>query len=221
MSEKGTSPGGAKDAGGGKATNADFITLARVVKTQGRHGEVAAEVHSDIPDRFAAGMKLLALTRENARRELEIESLWPHKGLLVLKLTGVDSMSDAETLIGSELQVPRAERAELEAGWTYVSDLVGSTVFDRGKEIGRIEDVQFGAGEAPLLIVVGTTPGGEVTKYDVPFAEAYLEKVDAAGREVRLNLPQGMLEVNAPLTQEEKERQAGVNRARSKPRQGK
>ena len=77
--------------------NDEFITLARVVKTQGRHGEVAAEVHSDIPDRFTEGMKLLALERLRRRRELEVEELWPHKGLLVLKFRGIDSISDAET----------------------------------------------------------------------------------------------------------------------------
>jgi 16S rRNA processing protein RimM len=179
----------------------EFITLARVVKTQGRHGEVAAEVHSDVPNRFAEGMKLSALSKSgDSRREVEIEDLWPHKGLLVLKLAGIDSISDAETLIGSELQVPRTERAQLERGWNYVSDLVGCTVFDHGIEIGRIEDVQLGAGEAPLLIVAGT--GGK--NYDVPFAEAYLESVDLPQRQVRMKLPDGMLEINAPMTAEEK-----------------
>jgi 16S rRNA processing protein RimM len=189
----------------------EFITLARVVKTQGRHGEVAAEFHSDVPDRFAEGMKLFALSKSgDSRREVEIESLWPHKGLLVLKFVGVDSMSDAETLIGSELQVPRTERAELEQGWNYVSDLVGCTVFDHGNEIGRIEDVQFGTGEAPLLIVTGA--GGK--KCDVPFAEAYLEGVDLPQRQVRMTLPDGMLEINAPLTAEEKSQSS--NRRREK-----
>jgi 16S rRNA processing protein RimM len=92
----------------------EFITLARVVKTQGRYGEVAVEVHSDVPERFTKGMKLLALgNAESARRELEVESFWPHKGWLVLRFRGVESISDAEPLIGSELQVPRAERAQL------------------------------------------------------------------------------------------------------------
>jgi 16S rRNA processing protein RimM len=148
----------------------EFVTLARVVKTQGRHGEVAAEVHSDVPDRFVLGIKLLALGKAgDVRREVEVEDLWPHKGLLVLKFRGVETISDAEELIGSELQVPRTERAELEQGWNYLSDLAGCTVLDHGREIGRIEDVQFGAGEAPLLIV-----SAEGKKYDVPFAEAYL-----------------------------------------------
>ena len=185
------------------AANADFTTLARVIRTQGRHGEVAAEVHSDVQDRFAVGMNLLALGKDDKRRALKVEDLWPHKGLLVLKFAGVDSMNDAEALIGNELQVPRSERAELEPGWTFVSDLVGCTLFDQGREIGRIKDVQFGAGEAPLLIVAA-----EGKQYDIPFAEAYLEGVDVAQKQVRMRLPEGMLEINAPVTQEEKQQQA-------------
>ena len=184
----------------------EFVTLARVVKTQGRHGEVAAEVHSDVPDRFSEGMKLLALGKSGgSRAELEIEGLWPHKGLLVLKFRGVDSMSDAETLIGTELQVPSAERAQLDRGWNYISDLVGCRLFDRGQEIGRIEEVQVGAGEAPLLIVAAASG----KRFDIPFAEAYLETINVAERQVRMNLPEGMLEINAPMTPEEKREQSG------------
>ena len=182
----------------------EFITLARVVKTQGRRGEVAAEVHSDVPGRFAAGMTLFALGKlQDSRRELEVEDLWPHKGLVVLKFRGVDSISEAELLVGSELQLPSAQRAELAPGWNYVSELIGCTVLDRAREIGRIEDVQFGAGEAPLLIVAN----GAGKKFEVPFAEAYLDGVDTAQRQVRMKLPEGMLEINAPLTAEEKQEQ--------------
>jgi 16S rRNA processing protein RimM len=183
----------------------DFITLARVVKTQGRRGEVAVEILSDIPDRFVIGMKLLALPRESKgiRRELEVEELWPQKGLLVLKFAGVNSISEAETLVGSELQVPHTQRSKLDAGWTYVSDLADCTLLDQGREVGRIEDVQFGAGEAPLLIVRDTAK----RLLEIPFAEAYLEAVDVEGKQVKMNLPEGLLEVNAPLTEEEKREQ--------------
>jgi 16S rRNA processing protein RimM len=190
------------------SSNGDFITLALVVKTQGRRGEVAVKLQSDVPERFAAGMKLLALAKtppetQDLRRELQVEDLWPHKGMLVLKFAGLDSISDAEILVGAELQVPRSQRAKLETGWTYVSDLVGCVVLDHGRQVGRIEDVQFGAGEAPLLIV--TSEAG--TKFDVPFAEAYLEAVDVARRQVRMNLPEGMLEINAPVTADETQEQ--------------
>jgi 16S rRNA processing protein RimM len=189
-----------------RGTSGEFITLARVVKTQGRRGEVAAEIHTGVPDRFSAGMPVLALPPmqsappEAVRRELEVEEVWPHKGLLVLKFLGVDSISEAESLIGHELQVQRSERAGLDPGWNYVSDLAGCTVLDHGVEIGRIADVQFGAGEAPLLIVKNS--GGQ--QFDIPFAEAYLDGMDLGLRQVRMNLPAGMLEINAPVTDEEK-----------------
>ena len=187
-------------------TSSEFITLARVVKTQGRRGEVASETYSDVPRRFSAGMKLLALPRgpDAGRRELEVEDLWPHKGLLVLKFAGVDSITEAEALVGCELQVPRSQRSELQAGWNYLSDLVGCAVLDHGSEIGRIEDVQFGAGEAPLLIVRDAA----AKLVEIPFAEAYLDSVDVQQKRVRMKLPEGLLEVNAPLTAEEKREQA-------------
>jgi 16S rRNA processing protein RimM len=142
-------------------------------------------------------MKLLALPRKDGgRRELEVKELW----LLVLKFAGVDSISEAETLVGCELQVPSIQRSELQAGWSYVSDLVGCAVLDHGREIGRIKDVQFGAGEAPLLIVRDAA----ARLLEVPFAEAYLDSMDLQEKQVRMKLPEGLLEVNAPLTADEK-----------------
>jgi 16S rRNA processing protein RimM len=190
-------------------TSSDFITLARVVKTQGRRGEVAAEILSDVPGRFVVGMNLLALPRggSETRREVEVEDLWPHKGLLVLKFAGVDSISEAETLVGCELQLPQSQRSELGTGWNYVSDLVGCALLDGEREVGRIEDVQFGAGEAPLLMV---REGPRLV--EIPFAEAYLDSVDVTRKQVRMNLPEGLLEVNAPLSDEEKREQAQSGR---------
>jgi 16S rRNA processing protein RimM len=185
-----------------------------VVKTQGRRGEVASEIYSNVPDRFAVGMKLWALPKQPdmGRRELEVDELWPHKGLLVLKFAGVDSISEAETLVGCELQLPRSQRLELQAGWNYVSDLVGCSVLDHGREIGRIEDVQFGAGEAPLFIV----RDAKGRLLEVPFAEAYLESVDVEHKQVRMKLPEGLLDVNAPLTAEEKQEQIQPERKKKR-----
>ena len=173
-------------------SSGEFITLALVIKTQGRRGEVAVELHTDVPDRIREDMRLWALLKTGERREVSVEDLWPHKGFLVLKFAGVETISDAEPLVGAELQLPSSERAPLEPGWTYLSDLIGCTVFDVEREIGPSEDVQFGAGEAPLLIV----PGGAKLPYEIPFAEAYLEKVDLERKQVRMRLPEGLLDVN-------------------------
>jgi len=157
-------------------------------------------LHTDIPGRFRERMLLWALAKNGQRREVQVEELWPHKGLLVLKFVGVETISDAEPLVGAELQLPSTERAELEPGWTYLSDLVGCTVFDGDREIGPIEDVTFGAGEAPLLVV----KSGAKLPYEIPFAQAYLEKVDLERKQIRMRLPEGLLDVNAPLKEDEK-----------------
>lgn len=180
----------------------EFITLARVVKAQGRHGEVAVELHSDVPDRLHRRLRLFALAQDGSRRELTVEDTWPHKDFVVLKFARVDSISEAETLAGCELQVPRGERAQLEPGAAYVSDLLGCTLADHGREVGVVSEVRFGAGEAPLLVV-----GLGKNQLEIPFAEEFLVRVDLDGKRIEMNLPEGLLAVNAPLTAEEKERQ--------------
>jgi 16S rRNA processing protein RimM len=195
---------------------AEFVTIARVAKTQGRHGEVAAALLTDFPELFETRRKLFALSGNSTgkamqsvansaeRRQLELEEHWFHKGMVVLKFAGVDSISDAETLVGSEIQVPQSERATLGNDEFFVSDLVGCTVTDSGSEIGRvigrITDVQFGSGEAPLLVIQGEK------EYLVPFAHAYIEKILLEQKRLEMKLPQGMLELDAPLNQEEKQR---------------
>jgi len=180
----------------------DFITLARVLKTQGRHGEIAVELHTSHPDRFSPGMRLFALGQDDKRREVELEEFWPHKGSLVLKLKGVDSINDAETFLRCELQVPRAERAQLEPGAAYISDLVGCEIIDRGRKVGKVTAVQFGAGEAPLLVV---QDGKQ--EHLLPFADAFLETerrppVDIEHKTIHMHLPEGLLEVNAPSNEQ-------------------
>lgn len=183
----------------------DFVTLARVAKTQGRHGEVAADLFSDFPERFAERHRVFALSAQGERRELELEGFWPHKGRIVLKFAGVDSISEAEGLIGSEIQIPVSERAELEEGANYISDLVGCTVVatlagtETERELGPLRAVQFGAGEAALLVI-----GEGRQELLIPYATEYVKRVDVEHKRIELLLPEGMLEINAPLTAEEK-----------------
>ena len=60
-------------------------------------------------------------------------------------------------------------------------------------------NVQFGSGDAPLLMVKAGSK-----EYMVPFAEAYLVEVDLVGRRVDMDLPEGMLELDSPLSDEER-----------------
>lgn len=145
------------------------------------------------------------LDANGSRRELHLQKFWPHKERLVLKFEGIDSISDAETLIGGEIQIPAEERAQLEEGATYVTDLVGCRVTVVGTgEIGEVTEVLFGAGEAPILQI---RRGPK--EYLVPLAQAYIKTLNTAAKHIELELPEGMLELDAPLSAEEKDRERG------------
>ena len=169
---------------------------------QGRRGEVLAQLHTDFPERFEERRRLSGLAADGARCELQLEEHWFHKGGIVLKFAGVDSISDAEQLAGWEVQIPREQRAELEEGAAYVSELVGCEVWISGEHaelLGTVGDVDLSGGAAPLL-VVRSSDGQE---YLVPYAEEFLRAVDFERRRIEMNLPEGLLELQAPLSADE------------------
>jgi len=179
------------------------------LRPQGRRGEVLAELHTDFPQRFEERRQLWGLTADGSRHELQLEEHWFHKGGVVLKFAGIESISDAQRLAGWEVQVPREQRTPLEAGEAYVSEIVGCDVWISGDErlLGRVSDVQFGAGEAPLLVVKLPAAPGRDREVLIPFAEAFVKKFDVDGKRIEMELPEGLLGLEIPLNEEEKQRQ--------------
>jgi 16S rRNA processing protein RimM len=186
-----------------------WVWLARIRRTQGRKGEVFADILTDFPEKFVERKRLWLLPGTSrpagalgvheeqvaAAREVELVAHWLHKGGIVLHFAGVDSISDAEKLAGLVVAIPRAERAGLGEDEVYIGDLIGCVLVDvAGAEsvvVGEIEDVDKTAGPAPLLLVRGKR--GEVL---VPFAQSYLRKLDVEGKRVEMVLPEGLVELN-------------------------
>lgn len=202
--------------------NAAYITIARLAKVQGRIGEIAAELHTDFPERFEQRRKLFAwIAGSNQRRPLNLEEYWPHKGGMVFKFEGVDSIEEAEKLLGFEIQIPATERVELEEGAYFVSELLGCLVVEVRqaepgvepnvlsstlRNIGTVVEINFGAGTAPLLIV-NNESGRE---FMIPFVEGFIKKLDIKAKRIEMQLPEGMLELDAPLSAGKKDRRSAV-----------
>ncbi len=180
-----------------------WVILAQLVRPQGRHGEILADILTDFPERFAERKRLYLVSSETSPtyvREMTLENHWLHKGRVVLKFAGIDSIHDAETLRGLMVAIPETERAALPEDAFYISDLVGCEIVDvstASTTVGIITDVDRDAG----VLTVKRPRGGEVL---IPFAKAYLVRMDLKGKRIEMRLPAGLLDINAPTTDEER-----------------
>lgn len=191
-----------------------WVSVARLVRPQGRHGEILAEILTDFPERFAQMREAFVtpdpvpgatLGRENRPPiPVIIERSWLHKGRVVLKFVGIDSISAAEALRGAQVVIPIEKRMSLDPDSVYIGDLVGCQLIDLSQPghpaVGTVRDVIQQDSTTDLLVVVD--PDG--AEYWIPFAKAYLVRIDLPGRRLAMNLPAGLLEVNIPLSEEER-----------------
>ena len=185
---------------------AEWVWLARIRRPQGRKGEVFAEILTDFPEKFAQRRQLWLLPEgvtgsrapggSSSPRAIQLTNHWLHKGGVVLHFAGVNSISEAETLAGMVVAIPREERAALGEDEVYIADLIGCLLVDvatgEATNVGEIENVERGVGPVPLLIVRGIS--GEVL---VPFVKSYLRRMDLEAKRVEMALPEGLTDLNA------------------------
>ena len=120
-----------------------------------------------------------------------VESAWHHKDQVIFKFQGVDSIGQAEALVGADVCVPMAERAALAEGEYYQSDLIGCAVVDAsGRLLGVIEDWQEYGG--PPLLAIRTPAGKELL---IPFAKSICKRIDVDARRMEVELPEGLEEL--------------------------
>jgi len=192
-----------------------WIVLAHILRPQGRRGEVLADLFTDFPERFARHPRVWLAAQGFADRAgdaaeatpAEVAAHWlpvgRNAGRIVLHFAGVDTIERAEQLAGKDVIVPLDERLPLDPGAAYISDLVGCTVYDREVAVGVVESVEFAATadgsrrleEAAPLLALRSPEGVEIL---VPFASAFLVELDVAAKRIRMELPEGLAEINRP-----------------------
>jgi len=178
------------------------VTVARILRPHGRRGEVACEILTDFPERLKnlrAAMLWDARPASPAEaRPVKIRSCWISQSRgcqAIFHFEGSESISDAEKLVGLDVQIPMAERVVLPEGSYFVTDLIGCEIFEKGgATIGRVQDVQFageGVAGAPILVV--DSARGELL---IPLAQEICVRVDVEARRIEVVLPEGLLELN-------------------------
>ena len=194
-----------------------WVVLARLLRPQGRKGEILAELFTDFPESFDTRRYLFLAPSgftgpEPHTRPAEVSAWWlplgKNEGRIVLHFEGITSINEAEPLCGLEVVVPASERTQLDAESTYISDLIGCVVSDVASlnqpvQIGIVNDIHFATSpdgsrrldEAAPLLAVETPHGDEVL---IPFVKAFIVTLDPAHKRIEMSLPPGLVEVNRP-----------------------
>jgi 16S rRNA processing protein RimM len=175
--------------GGSGPAPPGWVTVALIGKTRGNRGEVTALAFNANPERYQSLREVYLFGPSEIPERFEVESVWFHSGTLILKFRGIDTISDAERLSGAEVRVPYGERAALEPGEFFQSDLLGCEVVDRrtGASLGRVSGWQD-AGAAGLLVVEDD--------WLLPFARSICVEIDPAARRIVVDLPEGLKDLN-------------------------
>ena len=124
------------------------------------------------------------------KRTFVIESTRPHKKGFIVKTPEVKDRTAAEAIAGWEFYID-ADFFVSEPGETiFLSEIEGFSV--HAAERGLLGVIQ-GFLEVPgqdLLIVQG-----EKFRYEIPFVDAFVERIDHERREIHMKLPEGLLEL--------------------------
>jgi len=168
-----------------------FIAIARIARTRGNRGEVLADLYTDFPDRFNQLREVWLVSSEGTHRQLmTLEETWEHKGRIVLKFAGVDSISSAELFRGFWVEIPADQAVPLPEGSYFDHDLVGCAVRDlSGSEVGIVSEVLHFAGNSQLVVK------SLDREFMIPAVESICVRISIGDRQIVIDPPEGLLDL--------------------------
>lgn len=168
----------------------DLVAVGRIGPAHGVRGAVFVLPWTDDPDdRFAAGAQLR--TDPATAGPLTVASARDHSGRLVVQFEGVEDRVGAGALRGVVLLVPAHARPRLDdPDDFYDTELVGLRAETTdGAALGPVTDVVHAAAADYLVVRIGER---DVL---VPFVAAIVPHVDVAAGTVRIEPPDGLLDL--------------------------
>ena len=184
-----------------------WLPLAHLLRPQGRRGELLAEPLTDLPGLFTPGREVALAPGQTA---LRIEDHWfptgKNAGRIVLKLSGCDTISQAEALAGHQLLIPTADLPTLDPDTYFVADLIGCTLLDSARPdgptpVGTIIALEYPTTpngqrlpDATPLLAVQPNSSSEAEPTLVPFVRTWLDSVDIPNRRITMHLPDGLFD---------------------------
>ncbi len=159
------------------------LEIGKVCNVHGLRGAVKVIPWTDYPEVFEEIESVIVNGKEYG-----ISSVQYQKANVILKLKGIDSVSDAENLRDVVLKCDRKQLEELEEGTYYVADLVGCRVFENEQLLGELTYVMPNAGADVYEI----RSEDNKTIY-LPAVRENILSVDIENKIIKVKLPEGLV----------------------------
>ena len=158
----------------------EFLDCGQIVNTHGVRGEVRIVPWADSPD-FLCQFSTLYL--DGAPRR--VLSSRVHKGSVIAKLDGVDTVEAAMLLRDKIVQIRRAD-AKLPEGAFFLADIIGLDVVDEeGRALGTLKEVL-----SPSVQQVYVIEGER--EIMIPAVPEFILETNIAGGYIKVRLIEGM-----------------------------
>ena len=169
----------------------DMAVVGRIARPHGIRGQVIVNPETDFPEqRFRRGASFW-IRSSQGDEQVTIESVRFQGGRPVIGFEGFARIEDVERLAGLELRIPEGELAPLEPGQFYHHQLVGCVVeTPDGAVVGKVSRIEGGLGGSRLVV---DAQGGEIL---VPLATEICVDIDVIGKRIRIQPPEGLLDLN-------------------------
>ena len=169
------------------------LELGFVSRAHGLRGEVAIRTFDPASEALDVVERVLLHTRTGEVREVHIEDVRPTPKENIVAIEGVDSRTEAESLVGAKVFVFREDLEPPGEGEFFQGDLVGLHAVDEsGAALGRVEEI-WSTGEVPNIVI--RAPGRP--ELVVPFADEFVPSVDLATQRIVIRPPE-YVEVGRP-----------------------
>lgn len=169
----------------------ELLLVGRVAKAHGISGELAVDIHTDVPDeRFVPGAVLTARLRDRSVRPVTVTTARPHSGRLLVRFDEVPDRTAAENMRGAQLLVDADELPpsdDPDAFYDHELEGLAAVLLD-GTSVGTVKEIARGPGGE--LLVLKLEDGTEGL---VPFVREIVPEVDVKGGRVVIDPPEGLL----------------------------
>ncbi len=130
----------------------EYFEVGQIVNTFGIKGQLKVKPFTDDINRFEE-LKTVYICKKNEMKKVEIEDVKYNKQCVLLKIKGIENLTEAEKYKGLFLKIDRKDAKKLPKDTYFIADILGLEVYtEEGELLGKVDDI-FPTGANDVYVI--------------------------------------------------------------------